>query len=94
MSLFGFSMIAFTALEFSIYEVLLLATEQWTEKEMSLIGKLSTKFELTRFTYEYVFYILENNQITIGFEATEKLLNMLGDNEEKDKQEDIDLNKV
>ena len=27
MSLFGFSMIAFTALEFSIYEVLLLATE-------------------------------------------------------------------
>ena len=54
---------------------------------MSLIGKLSQKFELTRFTYEYVFYILENNQITIGFEATEKLLNMLGDNEEKDKQE-------
>ena len=54
-------MIGFTALEFSLYEVILLASEQWTGKEITLIEKLSRKFELTRFTYEYVFYILENN---------------------------------
>ena len=83
-------MIAFTALEFSLYEVILLATEQWTGKEMSLIGKLSQKFELTRFTYEYVFYILENNQITIGFEATENLLKLL-DPEGKEMKQNINM---
>ena len=86
-------MIAFTALEFSLYEVILLATEQWTGKEMSLIGKLSQEFEFTRFTYQYVFYILDNNQISIGFEATEKLFKLFGEPEEKDLTKEIDREK-
>ena len=63
MPLFALQMIVFTGLEFSLYEVLLMATERWTSKEVSLIEKLSRKFELTRFTFEYVNYLVENNQI-------------------------------